>query len=92
MIPKLKEIENLNGKIYIKQIQYVLKSVPQERDDNLEQTVPENEKGGSFPKFFETTTMLYSQVINDISKNKTTDRLTVIPEMYWGIDLMLLII
>lgn len=73
MVPKFKEIENLNGKMYIKQIQYILKSFPQERNDNLEQTVLENEKGGSFPKFFETTTMLYSQFINDISKNKTTD-------------------
>lgn len=73
MVPKFKEIENLNGKMYIKQIQYILKSFPQERNDNLEQTVLENEKGGSFPKFFETITMLYSQFINDISKNKTTD-------------------
>lgn len=73
MVPKFKEIENLNGKMYIKQIQYILKTFPQEGNDNLEQTVLENEKGGSFPKFSETTTMLYSQFINDISQNKTTD-------------------
>lgn len=44
--PKLKELENLNRETHIKEIQYVFRSFPQDRNDNLEQNLMDNRKGG----------------------------------------------